>query len=205
MAEETRKMKHSPWFEEKIYMNHISQQRQQIFAKKVDRRYSKNNKKGDGYVSQLDYNNHLTKYYISNHPTLHLKIYTIFICQLYLGKFGNTREKLCLSYTTSKLPTAVPPRIHLEVLVTQSYLALCNPTDQVAVPSSRGSSQCRSQTWVSGTVRQILYHLSHQGTHLISSITSKYTCIFFFFLLNHKSLDTSICDTLLCINEQDKS
>ena len=136
---------------------------------------------------------------------LHLKIYTIFICQLYLGKFGNTREKLCLSYTTSKLPTAVPPRIHLEVLVTQSYLALCNPTDQVAVPSSRGSSQCRSQTWVSGTVRQILYHLSHQGTHLISSITSKYTCIFFFFLLNHKSLDTSICDTLLCINEQDKS
>ena len=60
---------------------------------------------------------------------LHLKIYTIFICQLYLGKFGNTREKLCLSYTTSKLPTAVPPRIHLEVLVTQSYLALCNPTD----------------------------------------------------------------------------
>lgn len=81
MAEETSKMKHSPWFWEKIYMNHIFQQRQQIFAKKVDRRYSKNNKKGDGYVSQLDYNNHLTKYYISNHPTLYLKIYTISVIQ----------------------------------------------------------------------------------------------------------------------------
>ena len=81
MARETSKMKHSPWFWKKIYTNHISQQRQCIFAKKVDRRYSQNNKKGDGYVIQIDYNNHLTKYYISNHPTLHLKIYTISVIQ----------------------------------------------------------------------------------------------------------------------------
>ena len=51
MAKETSKMKHSPWFWEKIYMNHVSQQRQWIFAKKVDSRYSQNNKKGDGYVN----------------------------------------------------------------------------------------------------------------------------------------------------------
>ena len=34
----------------------------------------------------------------------------------------------------------------------------------VAIPFSRGSSQPRDRTWVSCIGRQILYHLSHQGS-----------------------------------------
>ena len=66
--------------------------------------------------------------------------------------------------------------------VTQSCLTLCYPADcslpdssvmgilqawileLVAMPSSRASSQPRDQTQISPHCRQILYHLSHQGS-----------------------------------------
>ena len=34
----------------------------------------------------------------------------------------------------------------------------------IAIPFSRGSSRPRDQTWVSCIDRQILYHLTHQGS-----------------------------------------
>ena len=70
----------------------------------------------------------------------------------------------------------------VEVLVTQLCPTLCDLMDcsppgssvrgilqarileWVAVPSSRGSSQARNRTQVSSIGRQILYHLSHQGS-----------------------------------------
>ena len=70
----------------------------------------------------------------------------------------------------------------VEVLVTQSCLALGDPMncslpgssvhgilqarilEWVAISSSRGPSQPRDQTQVSLYFRQILYHLSHQGS-----------------------------------------
>ena len=66
--------------------------------------------------------------------------------------------------------------------VAKSCLSLCDPMDcsppgssvheilqarileWVAIPFSRGSSQPRDQTWVYLHCRQILYHLSHQGS-----------------------------------------
>ena len=78
----------------------------------------------------------------------------------------------------------------MRVLVTQSYLILCDPMDcslpgssvhtilqartleWVAIPFSRGSSQTRNQTQFP-TLRQILYHLSHQGRPLKIQETNK--------------------------------
>ena len=73
----------------------------------------------------------------------------------------------------------------------QSCLMLCNPMvcsptgssvhgisqarilEWVAMPFSRGSSQPRDQTWGLLHCRQILYHLSHQGSLLTpTDITS---------------------------------
>ena len=71
---------------------------------------------------------------------------------------------------------------HLNMLVAQSCLTLCNPMncnppgfsvlgffqarilEWVAMPSFRGSSQPRDQTPVLLHCSQILYHLSHQGS-----------------------------------------
>ena len=80
------------------------------------------------------------------------------------------------------------------VLVSQSCPALCDPMDYspqgspvhrilqarilewVATPSSRGSSRPRDRNWVSciagrfltvWATKRILYHLSHQGSHII--------------------------------------
>ena len=74
----------------------------------------------------------------------------------------------------------------VKVNVAQSCLTLCNPIDctihgilparileWVAFPFSRGSSQTRDQTQVSGSnpglqhCREILYQLSHQGSSRI--------------------------------------
>ena len=70
----------------------------------------------------------------------------------------------------------------MKLLITQSCPTLCNPMDSnlsgssvhgilqarvlewVAIPFSRGSSQPRDHTQVSCIGRQILYHLSHQGS-----------------------------------------
>ena len=70
----------------------------------------------------------------------------------------------------------------MNMTVTQSCLILCDPMDcsppgfsvhgilqargleWVALPSSRGSSPLRDQTQVACFGRQILYHLSHQGS-----------------------------------------
>ena len=43
----------------------------------------------------------------------------------------------------------------------------------VVIPFSRGSSLCRDRTWVSCILRQILYHLSHQGNLLSLKIPLK--------------------------------
>ena len=71
---------------------------------------------------------------------------------------------------------------HVWVLVAQSCLALCDPMncspqgssvhrifqarilEWVVIPFSRGSSWPRDRSHVSGHCRQILYHLSHQGS-----------------------------------------
>ena len=45
----------------------------------------------------------------------------------------------------------------------------------VPIPFSRGSSWPRDQTWVSYMGRQILYHLSHQGTLALYFISGSYT------------------------------
>ena len=70
----------------------------------------------------------------------------------------------------------------VKVLVVQLCLTLCDPMDcsspgssvhgilqarileYVAIPFSRGSSQPRDQTQVSGIAEGILYCLSHQGS-----------------------------------------
>ena len=67
------------------------------------------------------------------------------------------------------------------VLVTPSCLTLCDPMDcsppgssvhgilqarileWVAIPFSRGSSQAKDRTWVSGTAGGLFTHLSHQN------------------------------------------
>ena len=54
MAKETNKIKRQPMDFEKIYTNHKSDKRHWTFAKKVDSRYSHNNKK-DNYVKRWIY------------------------------------------------------------------------------------------------------------------------------------------------------
>ena len=49
--------------------------------------------------------------------------------------------------------------------------------EQVAMPSSRGSSRSRAGTWVSCIGRQILYRLSHQGSP--KPVQSILRCIIF--------------------------
>ena len=80
-------------------------------------------------------------------------------------------------------------------LVTNSYLTLCDPMDcslagssvhgilqaripeWVVIPFFRGSSQPRDQTHIFGIGRQILYHLSHQGSPLCLVLRPDYTHI----------------------------
>ena len=75
-----------------------------------------------------------------------------------------------------------PESLKVKVKVAQLCLALCDPMDcsppgssvhgilqarileWVAISSSRGSSWPRDHTWGSWIGRQILYHLSHQGS-----------------------------------------
>ena len=88
-------------------------------------------------------------------------------------------------------------KVKMKVLVAQSCVALCNPMDcsppastvygilqgrileWVAMPSSRGSSWPRYQTWISCS-RKIFYPLSHQ------SVTIKLYIKFFFLYLWNK-------------------
>ena len=83
----------------------------------------------------------------------------------------------------------VPYRFNaaVAVLVTQSCLTLCNPTnfsppgssvhagilDWIAIPFSRGSSWPRDRTQVSCTVGKILYHLSYREDSVQSLSKSK--------------------------------
>ena len=103
-----------------------------------------------------------TKQVISNRPfaitcTLMIQLHSVFLLLIYvyLGNFG----------------------MKVKVLVAQLCPALCNPMDcslpgssvhgvlqarlleWVAMPSARGSSQPRDQTWVCLLCRQILDHL----------------------------------------------
>ena len=68
------------------------------------------------------------------------------------------------------------PKVKVKVI--QSYPTLCDPMDYtvhgilqarilewVTFPFSRGSSQPRDQSQVSPPCRQILYQLSHKGSH----------------------------------------
>ena len=79
----------------------------------------------------------------------------------------------------------------MKVLVAQMCWTLCDPMDcsllgffvhgilqariqeWVAIPFSRGSSRPRDLSWVSCIGRQILYPLSHQGSHSMAKDAGK--------------------------------
>ena len=79
----------------------------------------------------------------------------------------------------------------MKVLITQLYQTLCNSMDcsppgssvhgilqprileWVAMSFSGESSPPRDRTWVSCIGRQILHHLSHQGSHSLVALTLK--------------------------------
>ena len=104
-------------------------------------------------------------------------------------------EKSYLSWCFTLPPSKRFPdffEVKVKVSVAQSCPALCDPMDcsppgtsvhgilqaivleWVAMPSSRGSYRPKDQTWVSCVGRQILYHLSHQGSPEISLEISKF-------------------------------
>ena len=90
-------------------------------------------------------------------------------CSLHIYIYTHTHTLSC-SVMSDSLQVAHQDPLSVEILQARTL-------EWVAMPSSRGPSQPRNQNQVSLHCRQILYHLSHQGSLYIYMCVCVCVCV----------------------------